>query len=462
MKRFKYSLLLFFFLNSIIVGCKKEWLDAKTMQSLTVPATLQDFQAMLDNTDIMNLNGQALQEVASDGHSLTDGVLTTLSDFSVSAYTWSNIFTYKGVPGWLSSYQAVLYANLVLEGLGKVQPTNSIDQQTWNNLKGGALFFRALYFYELAQLWAPAYDSLSVNTDLSIPLRLSSDANIPQTRSTVQQTYDQIINDLLTAKDLLSVTSVYKTRPCKPAAFALLARVYLAKRDYTNAGIYADSCLQLSHALLDYNSFSTSATLPFPIFNSEVIFHETMSAIPNVKSPYCMIDTLLYASYTGNDLRKQLFFGVNTTGSANYDLNSFYFKGMYNNDVGPFSGLAVDEMYLIRAECFARAGYTNAAMTDLNTLLKTRWKPNTFVNYTATDANDALKQILTERKKELLLRGLRWTDLRRLNKEPRFAVTLTRTFKGVTYTLSPNSYQYTFPIPQDILQMSGFAQNPGW
>jgi starch-binding outer membrane protein, SusD/RagB family len=67
-----------------------------------------------------------------------------------------------------------------------------------------------------------------------------------------------------------------------------------------------------------------------------------------------------------------------------------------------------------------------------------------------------------ERKKELLFRGLRWTDLRRLNKESNLASTISHVYNGTSYSVIPNSYQYTFPIPLDIIQLSGIQQNPGW
>ena len=99
-------------------------------------------------------------------------------------------------------------------------------------------------------------------------------------------------------------------------------------------------------------------------------------------------------------------------------------------------------------------------MNDLNALLKKRYLTGTYIDRTASSANDALVQILTERKKELAFRGLRWMDLRRLNREPQFATTLTRVINGQTYTLQPNSIRYALPIPDDEIALSGLQQNP--
>jgi hypothetical protein len=117
-------------------------------------------------------------------------------------------------------------------------------------------------------------------------------------------------------------------------------------------------------------------------------------------------------------------------------------------------------MYLVKAECLARGGNTAAAMDTLNVLLVKRYDKDSFVPQTATDAEDALRKILIERKKELVGRGLRWLDLRRLNRDPRFAVTLQRLRNGTLVTLPPGDPRYTFPIPEQETENSGLEQNP--
>jgi len=117
-------------------------------------------------------------------------------------------------------------------------------------------------------------------------------------------------------------------------------------------------------------------------------------------------------------------------------------------------------MYLTRAECYARGGDATDAMNDLNTLMAKRWNNTVpFPTYTATSATDALNQILTERRKELCFRGLRWADLRRLNQDPAYAITLQRLLNGTTYSLPPNDLRYTLLIPLDEIQLSGIQQN---
>jgi hypothetical protein len=209
--------------------------------------------------------------------------------------------------------------------------------------------------------------------------------------------------------------------------------------------------LKLYDSLLDYNTLNTTTQYPVPLFNKEVIFHATLSNDLYAKT--VIVDTNLYKSYNVNDLRQKVFFKTNTNGGMR-------FVGTYTGGTGFifFAGIATDELYLTRAECYARAGKITEAMNDLNTLMVKRWKTGTFVPFTAATTSDAMKLILEERRKETIFRGLRWLDLRRLNSEGA-NITLTRVVDGQTYTLIPNSPRYALPLPPDVISLTGMPQN---
>jgi tetratricopeptide (TPR) repeat protein len=454
----KKAMVTLLLLPMLLASCKKaSWYDIKSQKSLVIPSTLADYQALLDN-NLMVWNYPSLGEDASDLNVVGTANIVNLSAKDYNAYTWSHEKSYTNLTDWISAgspadgpYSRIFYANIVLDGLTKLAP----GSDDYNNVKGQALFHRSRDFYDLSQIFAPPYVAATATKDLGIPLRLESDVNIPSKRSTVQQTYDQILTDLKEAESLLPPTSLYITRGTKTAADALLARIYLSMEDYPNALVYANKSLQANATLIDYNTILPTASPVFPAYgaNPEMLFHSSLIGF----STTFLVAPSLYNSYENNDLRKSLFFVTNADNTISIKATYFYSNG--------WSGLANDEVYLIRAECYARAGNTPQAMADLNTLLKNRYvntAANPFTPKTATSADDALVQILNERNKELIRRGLRWSDLRRLNHEDRFKVTLTRVVNGKTYTLEPNSYKYTFPIPDDIIQISGIQQNPGW
>jgi len=438
---------------------KSSFLDKKTNSDLIIPTTLSDFQALLDNSILMGVT-PALGELSADNYYLDYGFWQTLDAKQHNAYTWApDIYNGQGkVDDWDLPYQQVFYANVVLEGLPKVS-VDSSNRQDWNALKGAALFIRAYAFYNVAQVFAPVYDPASAATDLGIPLRLSTDINAVSFRATLKDTYGQIEKDLQGAESLLpaDVPSTNRNRPSKPAALAMLARMYLSMRAYEQAGKCADSCLQIYSRLIDYNSLSTTTILPFTRLNDETLYQSSFITATNlvlkgVVVPNCVVDSVLYGSYASEDLRKQIFYRLNVDGYPNT-------IGSYNNSIYPFSGLATDEVYLTRAECRARAGDKEGALADLNTLLKTRWVTGNFTSFTAATPEEARDTILLERRKELAFRGLRWTDLRRLNKEGQ-NITLTRNLNGQLYHLAPNSPLYVLPIPPDVIAFSGMPQNP--
>ncbi len=163
------------------------------------------------------------------------------------------------------------------------------------------------------------------------------------------------------------------------------------------------------------------------------------------------IDTGLIGSYDPNDLRRVICYHYKP-----YN-DSSYLKGSYTGGGACFGGLATDELYLIRAEGAARAHDAAGSMRDIDTLLSKRWRTGTFPGYTVASWQEALDTVLLERRKELAFRGLRWTDLRRLNAEGA-NITLTRILDR-TYTLAPNSDLWVLPIPPDVINLSSIGQN---
>ena len=436
-----------------LLGSCKKYLDEKPDAHLEIPSSLTDFQALIDRYQVMNTSDPGAGEVSSDDYYLlTADYLALPDDTYRNQYTWqkTNLFL-PASNEWFYVYRIVFTANTILEGLGKLNPAD-VGQTDFNNNKGQALFARGRALYLAACIWSQAYDPGSAVTELGIPVRLSTDFNRTSVRASLLDTYGQVITDLTQAAQLLPQKQVQVIRATKAAAYAMLARTYLSMRQYEKAGLYADSCLQLNSTLTDYNSVSATAAYPFVRFNPEVLFDAEMITEPPINNTRARIDTLLYNSYSPNDLRKTLYFKAGSNGT-------YVFKGSYGGSLVPFDGLATDEQYLIRAESRVRAGRVSDGLADLNALLSKRYKKGTFVNLTAVSPADALTLVLSERKKELVMRGLRWTDLKRLNKEGA-ALTLTRKVNGQTYTLLPNDPRYALPIPDDIIQLTRMPQNP--
>ena len=451
----KNTIVYFLFFIGIIVstlGCKK-YLDAKPDKKLVIPEKIEDLQALLDRNSAMNRYGLSYGEGSSDNFYLTNTIWSGLNEANRNIYLWEEQIEFEGLTsGWGSFYQMIYYANATLENINKIEH-NSSNKIAWENVKGSALFFRGLGFFSVASTWSKGYDQNTAASDLGIPLRLNSDFNETSLRSSVKNTYEQILADAAESVQLLPIVPAHIMRPSRPAAYALLSRTYLAMQQFEKAGAYADSCLQLFNTMLDYNALNANASFPISRFNEESIFFNEQPALSLLTNTRANVDSILYQSYEINDLRKEVFFKNNGNGS-------YSFKGNYTGGSSLFDGFTTSEVLLTRAECLARQGKLVESLKDLNDLLRKRFKTGTYADINVSGTEVALQLILAERRKELLMRNLRWMDIKRLNKEPGRETTLKRIINNQTYILPPNDNRYALPIPRSIITISKMQQNP--
>lgn len=439
---------LFIMLAIFQVSCKK-YLDAKTDKTLVIPSTLNDAQALLDFYSLMNENYPSLGNESDDNYYLMDSYFNSMAIKWQNNYTWS--VNAVDETDWGYMYQIVLSANIAIE-TANMQTGSVRMSPKARTILGAAYFFRALGFYNVAQYYAIPYDSATAKTSPGINIRLSSAASQVTNRATLEESWQQIINDLQKAISLLPETNIPLTRPSKTAAYAELANVYLDMNDFKSAEKYADSALLLNHTLVDFNFIDQTKTFPFSRFNPEVTFQSVTQYPGSLMYTHYILDSMLYNSYDTNDLRRKLYFISNGSGTVG-------FRGSYDGTSEPFNGVANDEVYLIKAECAARNGEGDTAMDYLNRLLVTRWVTGTFIPLSANTPGEALQIILIERRKELILRARRWFDLRRLNKDSNFEKTLVRIENGMNYNLPPNDNRYTFLIPSQVISTTGIEQN---
>jgi starch-binding outer membrane protein, SusD/RagB family len=439
----------------ITAGCNKDVLERKPDKSMVVPATLNDYEALLNNTTfVFGTDRKGMMEVLCGDHYVDLSDVQSASISLRNGYTWQPDIYGEEISDedWFVSYRQVYNANVVLDGL---QALGKSEQEgvAFANVKGTALFYRANAFWTLTQLYTKPYMKENAAGELGIPLRLTSDFNEKSVRANLEQTYQQILEDLLEATALLPARQAYKTQPGKAAAFALLARTSLCMGDFEQALNYAEQCSALDLGLLDFNKLNSEARFPIPDMNEEVIFR---SALTNYGALFsvgvCKMDSTLIASYAPNDLRKSTFYTKNTDGT-------YSFKGHYTGSSVPFGGITSAEVLLIKAESLARLNRLAEAAESMELLLNHRFRKGGVQPLIYHPGEELLAQILLERRKELVFKGIRWSDLRRLNLEPAFALTLTRTIDGKEYSLPPNDPRYTLLIHPAVIDMTGMQQN---
>jgi len=110
-------------------------------------------------------------------------------------------------------------------------------------------------------------------------------------------------------------------------------------------------------------------------------------------------------------------------------------------------------MYLIRAEANARKGLNGAGLNDLNALRTAR---------NASTGNESgaalIDAIQVERRKELVVEGHRFFDIKRTTR----SISRTQNCTGFC-TLATTTRGWNLPVPQtEILANTNMAQNPGY
>lgn len=423
---------------------------------MIVPVSISDYQSILDNYRVFNeLVPMELGLIGSDEYTVSDVRYNALSQRDQkNGYIWADGDIFEGGDSndWNWGYQQILHANLALD-VGKIVP--SIDERgSWNNVRGTALFYRSLAFFQLAELFCKEYDEKTANADLGIPLRLDYDLQLRIGRGTVKELYNQILADLKESADLLPDRSMHIARPGKNTVYALLGRIYLQMGNYEQSAYYAEESLKIHNTLLDYNSLDQKAISTFPddygASNPEVLLYQRANATI-INTARLNVEKSILDVYEPTDLRAKLYFTYQSDGRVS-------FKGSYSGQSGYFVGIAVDELYLIAAESNARLNELDKATAWLNRLLIKRHTAS-FKPVQLTDQKALIDKILLERKKQLLIRGLRWYDMRRLALDEERKQTHFRVVNGQRYELTPNSNRWLWPLPKREIELGGLKQN---
>ncbi|HEX6432465.1 MAG TPA: RagB/SusD family nutrient uptake outer membrane protein [Niastella sp.] len=449
-----YKISFIFLLLSALASCRK-YVEEVPVQGQRVLVYTDDYRALMNNRNDQE-NGSGLAPILScDDLDLIDPVLQAriTSTIQIAMYTWSKPFyiDQQADNDWANYYNTMYVYNVVING---VMDSKGGDITMKNVILSEALLHRAFNYFLLVNLYSKQYDAATADNDPGVPLMLKPELFVDLTRPSVKQVYEQVLSDIRQALPLLPVTQDNNFKPNKAAAYALLSKVYLNMRDFTAAAAFADSALALSSDLYDYNlSVATTPNIfPTQFTDKQVLFRKVPRQMPNVQQLSQPLLDLLGTK----DLRYVLFVKPGNNFNPAFSGSGYWSREKISGTGDkPVVGLTINETWLIKAECLARAGKKDEAVDMLNTLRKRRFKPVDYVALTAANADDALQLVIDERRREFFGSGLRWFDQRRLNKDTRFAKTFTRKFYNITYTLEPSSNGYVFPLANLLI-----AQNP--
>ncbi|MCA5006120.1 RagB/SusD family nutrient uptake outer membrane protein [Sphingobacterium bovistauri] len=428
-------------------SCQK-YLDLKPDKKLAIPYTGNDLQAILDNIPRINDGESALSEIAADNFFLPYANWQGIEEIeNRESYIWQN--TPVAELYWSYMYRKIYDSNFVLEYIDKVSYQSSLQR---DYIYGNARLIRGIAFQKLAEVFCiPFWKGMVNDNSFGLVLKLSSDINETNKRATLFETHKQISEDLIEASKYLPPNiSEYPTRPSKVVAYAALARYLLSIQDYPGAYNYANLSLQIKSTLSNYNNIPL-VPYPFNLYNDEILYFTRSYPYRNLSEDNARVDTVLYNYYDDADLRKEILFKKQLDGYHS-------FVGDYSkSNFEKFTGLTTAEMYLIRAECLTREKKYLEAQNDLLLLLKSRYVSN--YDFTSLllglEPVNLLSQILLERRKELIGRGVRWTDIRRLAFER--PIQMKRILLDKTYILENDDIKgFAFNLPQVVIDRGNY------
>ncbi|MCT4603239.1 MAG: RagB/SusD family nutrient uptake outer membrane protein [Marinifilum sp.] len=442
------------FLLTILFSACDNYLDI-VPKGFVIPTKTEEYNLLLNKTRLARSFDKSLIFL-NDELYLDDATFKGMEVDEKNAYTWAPIIYEASMDDktWNTCYSKIYNYNVIIN---EVEASSEGTEQQKKELKAEALTGRAYEFFNVLQLYAKPYNASSADTDMGIALILQPDINAKPSRISVKDSYGRIISDIKEALINLPEESVNNSRFGKVSAWALLSKVYFAKRDYTNALEYANKVLEKNSYLLDLNDYSKlsngSNDIPGPIKSKETIllryYNATFAAN---RTGY--VNTELVNAYGGND-DLRFYFHFDQQASGNYQ----FFYG-FNGDFISV-GIDVPDMMLVKAESQARTKDVPGAMTTLNALLAKRFKTETYTALTATTEAEAVNLIVNERWKEFPFSMKRWFDLHRLSGDSKYSKNLSRTVEGETFTLKTGDNRWALAIPNPVINLNeNIKQNP--
>ena len=157
---------------------------------------------------------------------------------------------------WKLFYRVINNANKVIEAYDAGMPGS---EQYGYMAVGEAYAYRGFALFELVQAWAKRYDPAGNNTQPGVILRLTPSPD-PMARSTVEETYAQILADLGTAFEYLdkcTIKKVNKSHFDKYVVRGIRARVYLTMGKWSEAAADAEYVVKYSGAKLQDDTYTT-------------------------------------------------------------------------------------------------------------------------------------------------------------------------------------------------------------
>ena len=383
---------------------------------------------------------------------------------------------------WYETYNAIAHANEVLAVIATLPAKTETEQRRKRSIESEARLIRAYGHFMLVNLFAKHYSTTSAESDRGIPYVETPETIFIQTytRNTVREVYDKVEEDMLLGIELLDdsfFANSGKYHFNRNAALAFASRFYLFKKEF-------DKCIDYSTQMLggDPGSFIRDLTsLEFQAASSSIQGYPQLYSSPTQRSnlllmrKISLVQRLDFAHGPTNDTYDDIF-GPSAFGGTDQRENPSFVKGengvfpvryeslfersSLNSNVGTPYHIGImfrgEEVLLNRAEALAERNRLSEARADLQVLAVRRYSGNiSSINPTASKSF-ILKIVQDERRREFLVQGMRWFDIKRFN----IAVDHVLGDGTTVVKLQANDLRKVLQIPQSAIDVGGLKPNP--
>ncbi|WP_297332054.1 RagB/SusD family nutrient uptake outer membrane protein [Flavobacterium sp.] len=375
---------------------------------------------------------------------------------------------------WSNRYATINFSNRLLRAWERVAAglTDENEIVRANHIKGQAIAMRALCHFDLLQYFSPNYQ----DDDAPGVIIMDFVPNVTENyqRSSTGEVFEFIKADLDEAAGLLAGFTNPPYYINGDVVQAIRTRVALCEGDYETARTLSTD-LATRFAPVEpeqyFAMFIDDATSDEEIFtlarvqgdNGVVsLFYANESTISG--SPFFELSNSLFNAIPSGDIRRQVLVEPTSDINANILLIGKYRGNAADQQINDIKLIRGSEMYLIMVETMARAGMLNEAEQAMLAFRQTRNLSGTVFapNYNTTD--EALVDVLAERRIELAFEGHRYLDLKRLGAE--LGIGIDRDDADCASFSAPCSlpagdYRFTLPIPRNEVRANpSIEQNP--
>lgn len=414
-----------------------------------IPQTLADYEALIRYEYRMQLEPLLYSSVLIGDYFVVPSNLLTLAvmnwDESVNRIELGN--GNNDTSPYYELYNAIGLCNLILEDVpGSTGATDAEKAEVMAYAK----VLRAMKYWVAVNHYALPYDNATAATTRGVPFITSASVGASYTQTSLADLYTFITTEVegVLADNSLPARSMTVLHPNKGAAYAFLARVYLTMGNYDKALSNANLALAENDALFDWVAFynTNASEIASWTDTKTIVSPMTFTYVENYN--FCHYYNYSSRNQSMPKERAERFEADDLRFQASYYLYSASGNEQYRSRLSGYfniSGMKTVEVYLIKAECLARASQYNLAMNELNTVRQTRVYPYTPV--TASTEAECMAHIRRWKENELMFSLVPFADTRRLNKETAYQKTFSKVVDGATVTLTPASHLWTFPFP---------------